>query len=137
METKKKNKHYFSKSFNRNHKKKSADEAAASALRDSVRETTTSARKLAEKASREVQRTIKNTVRQSEKKQQEKKVAKDPRQRRQKTTGPKLRIIPLGGLGEIGKNMTVFEYGNDMFIETAAPPSPTASCWASTSSSPI
>ncbi len=27
-----------------------------------------------------------------------------------------LRIIPLGGLGEIGKNMTVFEYGNDAFI---------------------
>ena len=29
---------------------------------------------------------------------------------------PKLRIIPLGGLGEIGKNMTVFEMGNDAFI---------------------
>lgn len=28
----------------------------------------------------------------------------------------KLRIIPLGGLGEIGKNMTVLEYGRDMFI---------------------
>lgn len=28
----------------------------------------------------------------------------------------KLRIIPLGGLGEIGKNMTVFEVGNDAFI---------------------
>ena len=27
-----------------------------------------------------------------------------------------LRIIPLGGLNEIGKNMTVFECGNDMFI---------------------
>ncbi|MGN1089453.1 MAG: ribonuclease J [Huintestinicola sp.] len=27
-----------------------------------------------------------------------------------------LKIIPLGGLNEIGKNMTVFEYGNDMFI---------------------
>ncbi len=27
-----------------------------------------------------------------------------------------LRIIPLGGLNEIGKNMTVFEYGNDAFI---------------------
>ena len=26
----------------------------------------------------------------------------------------KLRIIPLGGLHEIGKNITVFEYGNDM-----------------------
>src|SRR5687768_16724609 len=29
---------------------------------------------------------------------------------------PKLRIIPLGGLGEIGKNMTVFEIGNDAII---------------------
>lgn len=28
----------------------------------------------------------------------------------------KLRIIPLGGLGEIGKNMTVFEYGDDIVI---------------------
>ena len=28
----------------------------------------------------------------------------------------KLRIIPLGGLGEIGKNMTVLEYGRDMII---------------------
>jgi len=28
----------------------------------------------------------------------------------------KLRIVPLGGLGEIGKNMTVFEYGNDIIV---------------------
>jgi ribonuclease J len=28
----------------------------------------------------------------------------------------KLRIVPLGGLGEVGKNMTVFELGNDAFI---------------------
>ena len=28
----------------------------------------------------------------------------------------KLRIIPLGGLGEIGKNMTVFEYDNEMIV---------------------
>ena len=27
-----------------------------------------------------------------------------------------VRIIPLGGLNEIGKNMTVFECSNDMFI---------------------
>ena len=26
----------------------------------------------------------------------------------------KLKIIPLGGVGEIGKNMTVLEYGNDI-----------------------
>ena len=30
-----------------------------------------------------------------------------------------LRIIPLGGLGEIGKNMTVFEYGNELIIVDA------------------
>ena len=28
----------------------------------------------------------------------------------------KLRVIPLGGLHEIGKNMTVLEYGNDIMI---------------------
>jgi ribonuclease J len=27
-----------------------------------------------------------------------------------------LRIVPLGGLGEIGKNMTVFEYGDDIML---------------------
>jgi ribonuclease J len=29
---------------------------------------------------------------------------------------PKLRIIPLGGVGEIGKNMTVLEYGNNIIV---------------------
>ena len=28
----------------------------------------------------------------------------------------KLKIIPLGGLNEIGKNMTVIEYGQDIFV---------------------
>src|SRR3990167_20287 len=29
---------------------------------------------------------------------------------------PRLRLIPLGGNGEIGKNMMVYEYGNDIII---------------------
>ena len=28
----------------------------------------------------------------------------------------KLQIIPLGGLGEIGKNMTIFQYGDDIVV---------------------
>jgi ribonuclease J len=30
-----------------------------------------------------------------------------------------LRIIPLGGLGEVGKNMTIYEYGQDILIVDA------------------
>ena len=33
-----------------------------------------------------------------------------------KNKTPRLRIIPLGGLGEIGKNMTVYEYGSDIIV---------------------
>ena len=29
---------------------------------------------------------------------------------------PKIKIIPLGGLGEIGKNMTAFEFGTDIIV---------------------
>ena len=32
------------------------------------------------------------------------------------TPDPVLRIIPLGGVGEIGKNMYVFEYGDDIVV---------------------
>ena len=28
----------------------------------------------------------------------------------------KIKVTPLGGLLEIGKNLTVFEYGNDLII---------------------
>ncbi|MBQ7779381.1 MAG: ribonuclease J [Clostridia bacterium] len=40
---------------------------------------------------------------------------KTPAKRGRKPLG-KLKVIPLGGLDEIGKNMTVFEYENDIII---------------------
>ena len=33
-----------------------------------------------------------------------------------KKENSKLRVISLGGLGEIGKNLTVLEYANDIII---------------------
>ena len=35
---------------------------------------------------------------------------------KKKEAGAKLSIIPLGGIAEIGKNMTAFEYGDDIII---------------------
>ncbi|NCC77964.1 MAG: ribonuclease J, partial [Clostridia bacterium] len=34
----------------------------------------------------------------------------------QHSATPRLKVIPLGGMREIGKNMTVYEYGDDMII---------------------
>ena len=60
-------------------------------------------------------------------KEGEKKVTKRPYNRKNKKTEntkkgekifkePKLKIIPLGGLHEIGKNITVFEYENEIIV---------------------
>lgn len=38
------------------------------------------------------------------------------REKNQKEKGGKLRVMSLGGLGEIGKNITVFEYGDDIVV---------------------
>lgn len=50
-----------------------------------------------------------------------KKAAESPKQKKSRQQSKEMRktpvrIIPLGGLNEIGKNMTVFECSNDMFI---------------------
>ncbi len=44
----------------------------------------------------------------------ENQISKDP-----KTKQPALRVIPLGGLHEIGKNTCVFEYGDDLMLVDA------------------
>jgi len=39
-----------------------------------------------------------------------------PRRQKRPTQQPALRIIPLGGMEEVGRNMTVFEFGEDIVI---------------------
>ena len=45
-----------------------------------------------------------------------KKIKRAPTKKEQKKKQPKLKIFALGGLNEIGKNMTVLECGNDIII---------------------
>ena len=57
----------------------------------------------------------------SSKKASTKKVSKTAEKREkniqpEKENGKKVKIIPLGGVGEIGKNMTVVEYGDDIIV---------------------
>ena len=52
----------------------------------------------------------------------------------------KLKMIPLGGLNEIGKNMTVYEYGGEIIVVDcgmAFPGDALPICTASTASSPM
>ena len=41
---------------------------------------------------------------------------------------PCLRVIPLGGLHEIGKNTCVFEYGDDLMLVDAGLAFPSDGC---------
>ncbi len=42
----------------------------------------------------------------------------------------KLRIVSLGGVDEIGKNMYVFEYEDDIVVVDCGSISPRRICWA-------
>ncbi len=83
------------------------------------KERTTRSRKTTQSSS--VRRNTKKSVNENKEEQVSKITKIQENKRRRRTTKnqaifkkPKLRIIPLGGLHEIGKNITVFEYGDDM-----------------------
>ena len=44
----------------------------------------------------------------------------------------KLKIIPLGGLNEIGKNMTAYEYGGEIIVVDCGMAFPGETCTVST-----
>jgi len=52
----------------------------------------------------------------AEKKQDKNAKINTPSQKKPKKEKPKLRIIPLGGVSEIGENMMALEYGNDIIV---------------------
>lgn len=53
------------------------------------------------------------------KKQQQKQHRRRGSSSEKKKTGAQLKVIPLGGLDAIGKNMTAFECGNDLVVDDA------------------
>ena len=55
---------------------------------------------------------------------------------RSKSNTPALRVIPLGGLHEIGKNTCVFEYGDELMLVDAGLAFPSDGCLLYTSPSP-
>ncbi len=63
-----------------------------------------------------------NNTKNTKQTQNKKTAAKNQKKGQQNRNGaqnkkaPKMRIIPLGGLGEIGKNLTVYEYAGSMII---------------------
>ena len=108
METKKQKRH-----FGTEYKKKpAAGTSAPAGVRGTARETANAARTRADNPNREVRRPVRSAVRSDGKKSEQK---GEPRAEKGQKK-PRLRIIPLGGINEIGKNMTVFEYGDDIFL---------------------
>lgn len=88
---------------------------AKSAAKSAAKAPSASAKKASAAASKSAAK--KNTAKQSAKKNTAVKTsAHSTAQRRKKKNAPSIKISFLGGLNEIGKNTTMYEYGNDAVI---------------------
>ena len=81
------------------------------------RKTAQQAMKMAQETAKAASEAVKNLL-PAQEKAAKKTTRKTSRQKKAPETfaGEKLRVISLGGLNEIGKNMTVLEYGSDMIV---------------------
>ena len=70
----------------------------------------------AEIAAQEAVKEKKTEKKNIQKNAQKKQTSKAPKQKSPKKETTKLRIIPLGGVTEIGENMMAIEYGDDMIV---------------------
>ena len=97
-------------------RRRGSQSAASKATKAATpRKTAQQAMKMAQetaKAASEAVKSLSGALRSDSKKSAKKAAKKQP----ETFSGAKLKVISLGGLNEIGKNMTVLEYDNDMIV---------------------
>ena len=97
-------------------RRRGSQSAASKATKAATpRKTAQQAMKMAQetaKAASEAVKSLSGALRSDSKKSAKKTTKKQP----ETFAGAKLKVISLGGLNEIGKNMTVLEYGQDMIV---------------------
>ena len=101
-----------------NNKKKIIGNNSAQQVAPVLEENITNEEKEVKEAKKNFRRPRKSLKKESDNKVEEKAVSLSELRTSKgiKIARDRLKIIPLGGLEEIGKNMTVFEYGNEMIL---------------------
>lgn len=101
-----------------NNKKKIIGNNSAQQVAPVLEENITNEEKEMKEAKKNFRRPRKSLKKESDNKVEEKAVSVSELRTSKgiKIARDRLKIIPLGGLEEIGKNMTVFEYGNEMIL---------------------